>query len=86
MPPLPPPKRSRLHEVGGRASRAGGRPTEPKGWTNKVAVEAFVVALRDAAAPAKRGLLQPLLQRWQARRCSYAVFGLPAVQAAITFK
>lgn len=65
---------------------AGGRAAGPQGWANTVAVEAFVVALRDAAAPARRGLLQPLLKRYQARRCSYAVFGLPAVQAVITYK
>lgn len=30
--------------------------------------------------------LQPLLKRYQAQRCSYAVFALPAVQAVIKFK
>jgi hypothetical protein len=49
-------------------------------------VEAYVVTVRDAAAPDCRGLLQPLLKRYQAKRCSYAVFALPAVQAVITFK
>jgi hypothetical protein len=33
-----------------------------------------------------RGLLQPLLKRYQARACTAAVFGLPAVQAIISFK
>ena len=50
------------------------------------AVEAYVVTVKDAAAPDSRGLLQPLLKRYQAKRCSYAVFALPAVHAVITFK
>lgn len=50
------------------------------------AVEAYVVTIRDAAAPEHRGLLQPLLKRYQARRCSSAVFALPAAQAVIQFK
>lgn len=33
-----------------------------------------------------RGLLQPLLKRYQARGCPVSVFGLPAVQAVIQFK
>jgi hypothetical protein len=45
-----------------------------------------VVTIRGAAAPDSRGLLQPLLKRYQAKRCSYAVFALPAVQAVIHFK
>lgn len=84
-----------------------------------------MVTIRDAAAPDHRGLLQPLLKRYQApdallrnaalryavlcgrptqaarqstpspplrcpcaqaRRCSFAVFALPAVQAVIQFK
>lgn len=49
-------------------------------------MEAYVVTIRDAAAPEHRGLLQPLLKRYQARRCSSAVFALPAAQAVIQFK
>jgi hypothetical protein len=45
-----------------------------------------VVTVRDAAAPDRKGLLQALLKRYQAGRCSYAVFGLPAAQAVIQFK
>ncbi|PRW33312.1 transient receptor potential channel [Chlorella sorokiniana] len=71
--------RRRLREMCGKRKCEGG-------WNNQVAVEAFVVSIRDAAAPDKRGLLQPLLKRYQARRCSYAVFALPAVQAVIKFK
>lgn len=36
--------------------------------------------------PGARGLLQPLLKRYQARGCPVSVFGLPAVQAIINFK
>ena len=49
-------------------------------------VQAFVVTIRDVAAPGNRGLLRPLLRRYLARRCSYAVFALPAVQAVILYK
>lgn len=49
-------------------------------------LEAHVVNLRDAAAQGSRGLLQPLLKRYQAGGCSMAVFALPAVQAVIHFK
>ena len=43
---------------------------------------AYVVTIKNAAKPDKDGLLQPLLRRWQAGGCSYAVFSLPAVQAS----
>ncbi len=55
-------------------------PLSTAGWAADVAVEAYVVNLRHAAAPDCDGLLQPLLKRWQTGRCSYKVFGLPAVQ------
>lgn len=45
-------------------------------------LEALVVTIRDAAAPGDDGLVRPLLKRFLANRCSYAVFGLPAVQAS----
>jgi hypothetical protein len=41
---------------------------------------------RDAAAPGSKGLLQPLVRRWQAGGCSSAVFALPAVSAVISYK
>lgn len=43
--------RRRLREMCGKRKCEGG-------WSNQVAVEAFVVSIRDAAAPDKRGLLQ----------------------------
>ncbi|KAL4438685.1 hypothetical protein ABPG77_006289 [Micractinium sp. CCAP 211/92] len=63
-----------------------GKPQEGSGWSNTIELEAYVVTIRDAAAPEHRGLLQPLLKRYQSRRCSSAVFALPAVQAIIQFK
>ena len=56
------------------------------GWSNQIAVEAYVVTIKNAAAPVDKGLLHPLIRRWQARRCSFAVFTLPAVQSVILFK
>ncbi|KAL4440082.1 hypothetical protein ABPG75_003083 [Micractinium tetrahymenae] len=58
----------------------------PAGWSNTITVCAYVVNIRDAAAPDKQGLLQPLLKRWQAGGLSYAAFALPAVQAVIDWK
>ncbi|KAJ9510388.1 hypothetical protein QJQ45_015854 [Haematococcus lacustris] len=49
-------------------------------------VQAHAVCLRDAASPGYRGLLQPLLKRYQAHGCPLDVFGLPAVHAVISFK
>jgi len=46
-------------------------------------VQAYAVTIRNAAAPDKAGLLQPLLKRWQAGGLSYGAFALPAVQAVI---
>lgn len=51
-----------------------------------MAVEAFVVNIKDAAAPDVEGLVNPLLQRYNAGGCHYSVFGLPAVQAVLQFK
>jgi hypothetical protein len=45
-----------------------------------VVVEAFVVNIKDAAAPDIAGLVNPLLHRYNAGGCHYSVFGLPAVQ------
>lgn len=55
------------------------------GWSRRVAVEAFAVNIRDAAAPDVAGLVNPLLQRCNAGGCHYSVFGLPAVQAGACF-
>jgi len=63
-----------------------GRSSRQKGWQKKIVVEAFVVAIKDAAAPVERGLLHPLIQSWQAKQSSYLVFTLPAVQSVIQFK
>jgi hypothetical protein len=51
------------------ASRPPGSPRAPAagiGWTTTVLLEAHVVNLRDAAAQGSKGLLQPLLKRYQA--------------------
>ena len=66
-------------------SMLGSRVATPA-WGNKVAVEAFVVTIKHAAAPGGEGLIQPLIRQWQAKRCSFAVFSLPAVQSVIRFK
>ena len=42
-------------------------------------VEAWVVALRNAAAPNSVGVVHPLLRRFQGGAASMIVFGLPAV-------
>jgi hypothetical protein len=60
--------------------------TSRKGWYKPVAVEAYVVTIKYAAAPVERGLLHPLIQQWQSKRCSYSVFTLPAVQSVIQYK
>ncbi|GAB4820880.1 hypothetical protein N2152v2_007926 [Parachlorella kessleri] len=52
------------------------------GWANDVCLEALVVTIKDVAKPGEEGLLQPLLKRYMAQRCSYAVFALPAVQVS----
>ncbi|KAF8067423.1 hypothetical protein HT031_002471 [Scenedesmus sp. PABB004] len=56
------------------------------GWSRQVTVEAFVVNIKDAAAPDVQGLVNPLLHRYNAGGCHYSVFGLPAVQAVLQFK
>lgn len=50
------------------------------GWSTTMTVEAHVVNLRDAVAAGNRGLLRPMLKRYQAGGCSVTAFGLPAVQ------
>lgn len=62
------------------------RSSRQKRWSKEVVVEAFVVTIKDATAPVERGLLHPLIQEWQAKRCSYSVFTLPAVQSVIQYK
>lgn len=56
------------------------------GSNNSVGLEAFVVTLRGAAWAGKDGIIRPLMKRWQAQNCSFAVFSLPAVQAVIKYK
>jgi hypothetical protein len=46
------------------------------GWSRNVAVEAFVVNIRDAAAPDVEGLVNPLLKRC-APRCNEVLLELP---------
>lgn len=48
-------------------------------WTETVRVEAWVVALRNAAASGNMGIVHPLLRRYQSGAASMIVFGLPAV-------
>ena len=66
----------------GTGSGSGGSSdgAEP-GWAGHIPVLAYVVAIKDAAAPGNGGLLQPLLKRWQAGGCSMNAFALPAVHA-----
>eukprot|EP00879_Flechtneria_rotunda_P016529 GHRR01017298.1.p1 GENE.GHRR01017298.1~~GHRR01017298.1.p1 ORF type:complete len:419 (+),score=119.78 GHRR01017298.1:343-1599(+) len=69
-----------LENIGRRHSR------QRTGWSRRVTVEAFVVNIKDAAAPDESGLINPLLDRYNAGGCHYSVFGLPAVQAVLQFK
>jgi hypothetical protein len=57
-----------------------------KGFPSKVECEAHVVTLKNAALPGDRGVLNPLLEKWQDGAVATQVFGLPAVQAVIQFK
>lgn len=54
--------------------------SSPAGWSRQVQVEAFVVNIKDAAAPDVEGIVNPLLNRYNAGGCHYSVFALPAVQ------
>jgi hypothetical protein len=54
------------------------------GWTSDIPVIAYMVTIRDAAAPDKHGLLQPVLKRWQAGGCSYSAFALPPIQVIVS--
>lgn len=56
------------------------------GWSTQIPVIAYVVTIRNAAAPDTEGLLHPLLCRWQSGGCSFGVFALPAVHAVIEYK
>ncbi len=40
----------------------------------------YLLCVRDAAAPDKQGMLQPVLRRWQAGVLPDTVFALPALQ------
>lgn len=53
------------------------------GWSRHVLVEAFVVNIKHAAAADEDGLVNPLLDRYNAGGCHYSVFGLPAVQVSL---
>ncbi|KAK9839401.1 hypothetical protein WJX81_000001 [Elliptochloris bilobata] len=57
-----------------------------KTWGETVAVEAFVIPIRNAAAADNVGLLQPTLRRYLAGRCSMLAFGLPPLQAVVDYK
>lgn len=69
------------------ASFKGGKKKvkEDASWHSMVPVIAYVVAVEDALDP-ERGVLHRLLLRWQAGKCGYSVFALPALQAIIDFK
>jgi hypothetical protein len=66
-----------------RNAANSSRKRSRKGWSNEITVEAFVVAIRDAAAPHFKGLLFPLIDQMQSSRCTYAIFSLPAVQSVV---
>lgn len=38
------------------------------GWVGHIPVLAYVVTIKNAAAPDREGLINPLLKRWQARQ------------------
>jgi hypothetical protein len=52
------------------------------GWSRNVAVEAFVVNIRDAAAPDVEGLVNPLLKRY-APSCNLVPLELPQVLVGV---
>jgi uncharacterized membrane protein YgcG len=58
----------------------------PVGWHTDLYLEAFVVNIVHVADPDENGIIHPLLQRWQIGAVSLAVFGIPSVQAVISFK
>lgn len=49
-------------------------------------MEAHVLAIRNAAGPSRKGLLRPILMRFEKKACPISVFGLPAVQAVLDYK
>ena len=55
-------------------------------WSAEMPVRAYVVSVRQAAAPGRQGLLQPLLRRWQAGGVSHTVFLLPVAAAVVAHK
>ena len=71
---------------GGKAAAAAAGAAPGEEWCSDIPVSTYVVSVRDAAAPAGRGLLRPLIRRWQAGGCGAATFQLPAVQAVIDWK
>jgi len=65
--------------------KGGKKKVKEDAWHSLVPVIAYVVAIEDALDP-ERGVLHRLLLRWQAGKCGYSVFALPALQAIIDFK
>ena len=55
-------------------------------WEAEARLDVYLLNIRDAAAPGPKGLLSPLLQRYQAGTVGLEIFGLPAVQAVIRHK
>lgn len=78
------PRRSAALDSGSQAG--SGRVQKEQEWCADIPVAAFVVSVRDAAAPAAEGLLRPLIRRWQAGGCTTATFQLPVVQAVVDWK
>ena len=56
------------------------------GDSEKIKVEAFVVTIRNAAGIRQKGLLHPLIKRWEADRCPIEVWGLATVRALVSYK
>jgi hypothetical protein len=68
-----------------RARRGAASGKANADWT-RVTAEAFVVNVRDAAAPDVDGLVGPLLRRHQAGALPFSVFALPSIQALLQYK
>ncbi|GLC47485.1 hypothetical protein PLESTB_000891500 [Pleodorina starrii] len=91
-----PPARLAQHPEEAAAPRQGSPPPPPQPAAPPassepppaptVVVESYLIAVRDAAAPGEAGLLRPLLRRWHLGTCTEAAFGLPAVQAVVSYK
>lgn len=79
-------RRARRRPAAGRAADADADDSEGADAPVKIPVVVYSLAIRGATSPDRRGLLQPLLRRWQVGCCGDDVFGLPAVQAVIDWK